>query len=204
MRVFPIFLCLIFVGCVSSPKQPIRTEHSGGSESINAQEYKRVSFDKFFDGKIASMPLSFEIPSFYVHAAGAPESVGLDTYWMRTNEVENAILTKDLPVKTGYLCGRVTENMAFDKSTGKFTTEEDDYEAQASKAGGSLMEKKRFEVKGHPVFSFIFRDKNGVVICGMYVAMLIEDNVLFIVYHPPMNDLTTGCTVWNHIVTSLK
>ena len=94
--------------------------------------------------------------------------------------------------------------MGFDERTGKFTTEEDEFETQVSKAGGSVIERKLFKVKRHPVFSFIIQDKNGVVVCGMYVAMLIEDNVLFIVYHPPMDNLTAGRTVWNHIVTSLK
>jgi hypothetical protein len=167
------------------------------------QEYKKVSFDEFFAGSIVSIPLSIEIPQQYGYAEAASDRVTTYSYWMRADEVARAVKTQDLPSKTGYIYGKLTPNEAFDRSSGKFTSE-GQLEAQCARAGMELIERKRFEAKGYPVFAYIVKSKNGTVVCSMFVGTLIDTNVLFFGYRPPKNDLKIGRVVWSHILDSLK
>ncbi len=182
-------LLAILVGCATP-------------EPVSVQEYKRVSLDEFFAGQIVSIPLSFEIPAQYVHATRLKEPVAY-SYWMQSNEVAGVVRSDNLPVKTGYLYGKVSMNVGFDQRKGKFS-DEDAFEGQLAKAGMTLVEQKRFEVNGYPVWSLIVRQKDGKVIYSMYIAMLIESNALYIVYRPPTNDLATGRAAWNRFISSIE
>ncbi len=167
------------------------------------QEYKKVSFDEFFAGSVSSIPLSIEIPSQYVYAAPVSDRVTTYSYWMRVDEVAGVAKSKDLPAKTGYIYGKLSPNEAYDRERGKFMSE-DQVEAQLAQAGVELIERKRFEAKGYPVFAYIVRAKNGTVVCSLFVGTLIDTNVLYFGYRPPKNDLKVGRQIWAHILDSLK
>lgn len=164
-------------------------------------KFKRVTFDEFFAKQVVSLPLSLEIPAQYVHAEGlvVPPTY---SYWMKANEVKAAAKSQDLPAKTGYIYGKLSPNEGFDQKTGKFTSE-DQAEAQAAQMGMELIGKQRIEVNGFPAFSYIVRVKNGAVVCSLFVATLVESNVLFISYRPPNNDLRLAKEVWSHLLASL-
>lgn len=167
------------------------------------EKYKKVTFDEFFAGSVASIPLSLDIPSQYSYAEAVSNRATTYSYWMRADEVARAVKTQDLPSKTGYIYGKLTPNEAYDRSTRKFTTE-DQLEAQAAQAGLEVLERKRFEAKGYPVFAYIVKAKNGTVVCSMFVGTLIDTNVLYFGYRPPKNDLKIGRAVWSHLLDSLK
>ena len=167
------------------------------------KEYKTVTFDEFFAGSIASIPLSLDIPSQYSYAEAASNRATTYSYWMRADEVARAVKTQDLPSKTGYIYGKLTPNEAYDRSAGKFTSE-DQLEAQAAQTGMEVIERKRFEARGYPVFAYIIKTKNGTVVCSIFVGTLIDTNVLYFGYRPPKNDLKVGLAIWSHILDSLK
>jgi hypothetical protein len=167
----------------------------------HAQDFKRVSFDEFFDRQVVSLPLSLEIPSQYEHAKGLKISPTY-SYWMQAGEVAHAAKSQDLPAKTGYIYGKLTPNEGFDRKKKKFTSE-DEVDAQIAKTGMTLIEKKCLEAKGFPLFSYIVEAKNGTVICSLFVATLVDTNVLYIGYRPPNNDLRTAKKVWTRLLTSL-
>jgi hypothetical protein len=167
------------------------------------ENFKKVTFDEFFAGSVAPIPLSLDIPSQYSYAEPASNRTTTYSYWMRADEVARAVKTKDLPSKTGYIYGKLTPNETYDRSTGKFMSE-DQLEVQIAQAGMELIERKRFEAKGHPVFAYIIKAKNGTVVCSLFVGTLIDTNVLYFGYRPPKNDLKIGRVVWSHILESLK
>ncbi|MCC6416268.1 MAG: hypothetical protein IT582_10205 [Opitutaceae bacterium] len=98
------------------------------------EEYKKLTFDEFFAGSVASIPLSLDIPSQYSYSEAASSRATTYSYWMRADEVARAVKTQDLPSKTGYIYGKLTPNEAYDRSTGKFTSE-GQLEAQIAQAG---------------------------------------------------------------------
>ncbi len=165
--------------------------------------YKRLTFDQFFDGQIEPIKLSMEIPARYVHAEGLEAPDDSYSYWMEDHEIAGVKETMNLPSKTGYIYGKVSMDVGFDQKTNQFTNE-DDLEMQMKEIGMKLIEKKKMRVNGYPILSFIGEAKNGHVMCGMYVGMLIETNTVLVVQVPPGNDLKLGQASWGRIVSSLK
>lgn len=113
-----------------------------------------------------------------------------------------AARTQNLPAKTGYIYGKLSLNEGFDREKKKFMSE-DQLDAEVARAGMKLIEKKRFEVKGFPAFSYIVRTKDGKVVCSLFLATLIDTNVLHFGYRPPNNDLDPAKKVWARLLSSL-
>lgn len=173
---------------------------SGASES--AKGFQRVTFDAFFAGQVASLPLSLEIPAEYVPAKGlqVPPTY---SYWMRPEEVAKVAKSQNLPAKTGYIYGKLSTNEAFDRKEEKFTLEKS-LEAELAQADMKLIEKKRFEVSGFPILAYIVKAKNGNVVCSLFVATMIDTNVLYFGYRPPNNDLLLAQKTWGRILGSIQ
>jgi hypothetical protein len=169
--------------------------------AAETSEFKKVTFDEFFAGQVASIPLSLEIPSQYVHAEGLKIPFSY-SYWMRAEEVAAAAKSQDLPKKTGYVYGKLTPNEGFDKKKGKFTSE-DNFQSQLAQAGMKVIEKKRFDANGFPVFSYLVRGKDGTIVGSAFVATVIDTNVLYFGYRPPNNDLKVAQKVWQRLLDSL-
>jgi hypothetical protein len=171
------------------------------SAAADTSDFKRVTFDEFFAGQVASIPLSLDIPAQYVHAQGLKIPFSY-SYWMRSEEVAAAAKSQDLPKKTGYIYGKLTPNEGFDKKHGKFTSE-DQVESQMAQAGMKLIEKKRFDANGFPVFSYLMQGKDGTIVGSAFVATMIDTNVLYFGYRPPNNDLKVAKKVWQRLLESL-
>lgn len=90
-----------------------------------ANDYKRLSFDQFFDGQLEPIKLSLEIPAQYVHAEGLGVPDDSYSYWMEGREVAGVKETMALPSKTGYIYGKLSMEVGFDQKTNRFTNEED-------------------------------------------------------------------------------
>ena len=170
--------------------------------TTSSHEFKRLSFDEFFARQVVSLPLSLEIPVQYVHAQGlaAPATY---SYWMQANEVAAAAKSQDLPSKTGYIYGKLSLDVGFDRTSGRFTIEPG-FEAQAAQNGMEIIEHKRFQAVGRPVLAYMLRAKNGNLVCSMYIATGIDSNAVYIAYRPPMNDVATTRVVWSRLVGSLR
>lgn len=166
------------------------------------RKYKKVSLDEFFDGKIVSLPLSFEIPAQYFNAKSLEAGITY-SYWMLPNEVAKVLESGDLPKKTGYIYGKISTDEGYDQKTGKFTSEEN-FRKILAESGLSLVESKRFDMKGYPILAFMVKTEEGNMIYSMYVATKIDTNVAYISYTAPSGDAVLGKAVWKHIVESLK
>ena len=161
-----------------------------------------MTLTEFFAGGIEGIPLSIEIPTQYVHAKGLDVAPHY-SYWMRPEDVKAAVETQDLPKKNGYVYGKVSLDMAYDAGKGKFSNE-DKFKPEMKKAGFTFLELNRRKVNGYPILSFMAKDKKGHLVNAMYVAALVDTNVICIAYQSPENDLKTAQSVWKHIVASLE
>lgn len=168
----------------------------------SAVEYQETSFTKFFANQIAPVPLSIEIPKNYAHAKKIEAGI-TQVFWMQPNEVDKVLKTDILPKKTGSIRGQISMSEAYLKDTGKFSSEES-LEADLKEANMTLIDTKRFMIDGYPVFAYLVKAKNGIIVGAIHVAMMIDTNVLFFGYTPPNNDLKLGKEVWNHMVSSIK
>ncbi|MBI5767178.1 MAG: hypothetical protein HZA93_05235 [Verrucomicrobia bacterium] len=177
----------------------------GGCETASTKsspEYRRVTFDEFFAKQVVSLPLSFEIPAQYVHATGltVPSTY---SYWMKRDEIAKAARTQDLPGKTGFVYGKLSLDVGFDQTRGRFTIE-DDFESKAAQSGLEILSRRKLEIKGHAILDYMTRARNGNIVCSLYIATRIETNALYIAYRPPGNDLTHAKEVWNRMVGSVQ
>ncbi len=179
-----------------------RTTKPAPTPADAAVTYQRVDITKFFGGQVAALPLSLEIPSSYVHAAEikAPATYA---YWMQNKDVAEATRTGTAQAKSGYLYGKISLDEAFDINTGKFSSE-DSFETDMAEGGLKVIQKKRFDVSGYPVLSAILQAQDGTIVCSLFLGTLIDTNVLYFGYRPPMNSLPTGRKVWGHITNSIQ
>jgi hypothetical protein len=161
-----------------------------------------VPFDEFFAGQVAHLPLSLEIPAQYVFAKGLRVPFSY-TYWMQQSEIAVAAKSQDLPTKTGYIYGKISLDVGYDRLSDRFTGE-DGMQTKLNQSGLDLLEMKRVTVGIYPILSVVSRARStGNIVCAMYVGTLIDTNVLYIAYRPPENNLTRGSEIWRHILESM-
>jgi len=136
-------------------------------------ELKNVPFDTFMQHAISesiSIPLSIPVPKSYedVSPKGAP--VGY-FYWMRPEDVEEVERTSDLPSKNGYMSGRISLDVGYDKSKDVFMGAEDREIVRQMKQAFGDFKMSRFRAGGHPVLIVSCRAKqSGKLVYAMYVA----------------------------------
>jgi len=185
-----LFFCLVLftIGCTS-------IRNGGGSPT------RLVSFDEFFDGQIASLPLALRVPVEYEHASELPADLSY-AYWMRPDAVAAALETEDLPTDSGYMYGKISMSEAYDPASGRFSSESVSAEEWAE-MGAEILEERRSTLGGYPCLRRIAR-MNGTIVCQLYVGMNIASNAAYVSYRPPANNLDQARALWRNVVGPIK
>ena len=163
---------------------------------------KHVSLDEFMSGDLAvSIPLQLSVPVQYDHVE-LPSAGTSYHYWMLKSEATHADATGDLPGDSGYMYAKISENAVYRSEKGVFRGLEDmtaDEQAEFS-AVFSDVHMERCKAGKFPALLLTLTDKKtGYRIHNMYVATLIDTNVVFIALIAPHKHQEIGDLVWADI-----
>ncbi len=157
-----------------------------------AEALRDLTFGEFTrDGFIRELPVHFRIPAGYV--AVSPEGRASRTYW--TSPADSAAQAADPQhsMRDGFYSVTVSLNVGYDAQRDRFfgegsdeTTMKSDFERQ----GFTDVSLDRHLVNGYPVL-FVEGGRDGRRVMIVYVASLVDTNVVFAFYsHPtPVRDL---------------
>lgn len=170
-------------------------------------EMKTVTIDEFFAGQLQPIPLKLKIPKNYVHAKDL-EVDETYTYWMQPQEIKPAADSGDLPAKTGYVWGKISQDVGYLKEQKKFS-QEDELKAKLAEAGNEIVAQKKRDVGGFAVISTTvgMKQEKGPrrLIFTAYIATNIETNCIFISYSQPSGFSEEQATkVWDTIIDSVS
>ncbi|MDB6132993.1 MAG: hypothetical protein JWM59_1236 [Verrucomicrobiales bacterium] len=194
-KIFAFVLLMMIGAPLSSP--------AAGEEP----KMKTVTIDKFFDGQLQPLPLRLSIPANYVHAKGMDVEETY-SYWMPPSEVKAAAASGDLPVKTGYIYGKISMSMAWLPDKKKFSGEAG-YKESLKEDGITLISERHRDANGYPVWASIAsaKSEDGKSIKRLYMAYLatkIETNCIYIAYMPPAKlPEAESDKIWNSIIDSI-
>lgn len=165
---------------------------------------KAVRFDDFMRRSLAvSIPLSIPVPAEY-EAAELPKAGIGQYYWMRPSDVAEANRTSDLPSGNGYMYGKVSPDVAYDKDKNLFVGVEDQASLQRMKAAFQVS-LERLHAGAHEVLLGTFMEpRSQKRAYFMYVATNIETNVVYVAFRPPANSQEIGDFVWEALRRSVK
>jgi len=162
-----------------------------------------VSFDDFMDHSLSvSIPLTIPMPVAYQHAPieGAPSTY---SYWMLPGETDSVQKTGDMPVKTGYVYGKISTDVGYDQSSDTFSGSEN-MKQQLEGHGLHLISSERIKVNGYAIMlmQIMFKAKN-MKIYSMYVGTNAGTSAVYVNFHPPANDIALGDCYWQALKSTL-
>jgi len=164
---------------------------------------KKVTLDQFMNNELSkSLPISFLIPQEYELAKiEAPLTYA---YWMTPDGAEQVGQTKDLPVGSGWLYGKVTMSVGYDETSDKFLGTEN-LKEQARIGGFSLIKSERFSVSDFPVMTLeMEHNASGKTLYSLYIGMKLETNAIYLSYREPTGKKAVGRYVWDNLINSMK
>ena len=150
------------------------------------EEMRDLSFGEFTrDAFIRELPVRFRIPAGYV--AVSHEDQATRTYWASPADSAAQAADPEHSMRDGFYSVTLSMNVGYDADTDRFfggdsdeTTMKADFEAQGF-TGVSL---ERHRINGYPVL-FVEAEKEGRRGMLLYVAALIDTNVVFAFYSAP-------------------
>jgi hypothetical protein len=155
---------------------------------------RAVPFDTFMRGNFTvSVPLQVPVPLGYELADFGSEAMGY-TYWMLPREMAKAKKSHELPVKTGYLYGKLSLDVGYDAARDIFPGVNTD-----SLPPGVFSNLRLFRATagGHALLFFeITLNKPDRKVYALYVALNRENQVAYLTYVPPKNDKRLGDCHW--------
>ncbi|MEO6874008.1 MAG: hypothetical protein ABI222_04220 [Opitutaceae bacterium] len=180
---------------------------------VPALAYQRITFEQFFVGQLAPLPLSLEIPERYRHAddftgvtpqwLGSPRTYAV---WMQPEDISVAVRSHHLPETKGFMHGRQTTRPlnSYNPANNRFQNEDQLDEFMVPRRM-TLLEVKRFEIKGYPLFAYLARNQQGLMVGSLAVAVPQREIIVEIAYRPPASeDAAVVRATWDHILASLR
>lgn len=166
---------------------------------------KSVTLAEFTQKKpMGAVPLSIPVPIQYEFS----KLKGMrwnDIIWMRPDDVEPANNTNDLPVKNGFMIGKITTDVRYDKAADIFVGVEDGESMGQAKKVASDLRVDRLDAGGHRVVLIsMTEDKTSKHVYAMYVATDLGDAVVRISFRPPDNSREIGEFVWAKLKRDLS
>ncbi|HEY2346040.1 MAG TPA: hypothetical protein VGH80_09160 [Xanthomonadaceae bacterium] len=168
---------------------------------------KHVTLDQFMPNYLrVSIPLTLSVPASYELATFHKLEMFEAFYWMPKSEVAHADETGDLPGDSGYMHAEISLSAAYRVERDVFVGVED-MTGRDRKEFDSLFSDVRMERCSVGKFPVLLLDmkarKDGRHLRAMYVATLIDTNVVYIDYLAPRQHDEVGDYAWNDMKRSL-
>ena len=168
-------------------------------------ELKMVSLTEFMqDGVAAPTELPIPVPKDYEPASIPDAPVGY-SYWMRAKDVQKANRTGDLPSKNGYMYGKISLDVGYDKDSDIFVGAEDPQSISQAKSAFATFAIERCRFENYPVLLLTAEapgSKN--LLYAVYVASGIDTNTVFLGIRPPNNSRAIGDQIFSALKDSLS
>jgi hypothetical protein len=165
---------------------------------------KSVPLDEFMHGQLnVAIKLPVTVPEEYEWAAlsGVPASY---SYWMRAEDVVGAASSGDLPAEHGYMYGKISLDVGYDRRKKQFVGVEDRSTMEQIRSAFPSVELNRFMYGEYPVLLLTMSDpSSGKAIYAMYVALNEGTNTVYVAFRPPQNSKQTGDYLWSVLKESL-
>lgn len=168
-------------------------------------ELKTVSLTEFMQDNLPTpIALPVPVPNDYEPASTPDAPLGY-SYWMRPKDAQKASRTGKLPSKNGYMYGKISLEVGYDKDSDMFIGAEDPgFLSQAKSTFTSLtMERCRFE--SYPVLLFTAEMPGSRnLVYAAYVATGIDTNTVYLAVRPPKNSRAIGDQIFRALKASLS
>jgi hypothetical protein len=163
-----------------------------------------VPFDEFMKGLLTmSVPLDVPVPKGYEPAPFGSEALAY-SYWMLPKEASKARRSHDLPVRTGYMYGKLSLDVGYDARNDVFLGVEDAKEAFGAQ-GMSDLHLERAKAGNHAIlFMDVVLTKVDRKIYSMYIALNVATNAAYLTYVPPKNDRALGDCYWKNFKAAVR
>lgn len=190
------------------------------SDQTNAAtpEFKQVAFDEGMKNQlIRSMPLTLGFPNAYEMLVLDPAIYGV--MWGLPNDLEEIKRSKSVPAIAGVFHGRLTPRVGYVRSKQSFICGpecgEADMADQLRKEGVKDLKMEKAIANKIPLLfieadtselkQLTSKEKNlfSKKIYMVYIATLMDTNVMLISYRPPINSKDQGKATWEYFKRTL-
>jgi len=166
---------------------------------------KTVELTIFMQGQLAKpIALPIPVPSDY-ESATIPDAPISYAYWMRPRDVEKTIRTGNLPSNNGYMYGKISLDVGYDKDSDLFIGFDDPKSIAQVRASFLSLTIERCHFKEHPVLLLkAAAPSSGNMVYAMYLATKIETNTIYLAIRPPQNSRYVGDQIFDALKGSLS
>ncbi len=177
----------------------------GSALAQSCPKTRDVPFDDFMAHDLtASVPLVLPVPVEYSLAKPMEDALPSTSLWTTAAGAAGVAKKGQLPEHDGFLMGTVSLNVAYEAGTDTFPGTEN-MQALAETQGMHLVSSEKLSIGGHSVLTFELQDKTtNTPIYGMYVALNVATNAIYVAYRPPGNDAAIGDCYWRALTSRLR
>lgn len=156
-----------------------------------------IAFDTFMaDAANVHADLILRVPDGFEHAS-LGEDADDHAYWMRPDAVRRARSSGDLPIASGYMYGKVSLDVGYDRGRNVFIGAED-LRATLEQEGFDVTAIRRADRNGHALlFVRASHRESRKPVYGLYVATGIDTTAVYLAWRPPGNDRRIGDCFWD-------
>jgi hypothetical protein len=163
------------------------TAHAQPTEPMRDMDFNEFTREAF----IRNLPVHFSIPAGYVPIS--PEGRATRTYWTSPADSAAQAADPEHAMRDGFYSVTLSLNVGYDIDRDLFIggeTNETTMKAAFEGQGFTGVSLQRHLINGHPVL-FVEAEKDGRHVMIVYVASLVDTNVVFAFYsHPtPIREL---------------
>jgi len=156
------------------------------------------------DDLIQSYPINILVPTAYMAFEFEADAPG-KYFWMRPKDAKKTEEKNDLPIKKGFMYGKITMNVGYDINKDLFMGIEDAETQKEMTAYFDELSVQRAEANGYPVLLVKMINKElKQPSYLMYIATKISTNAVVIAYIPPKYSVEKGDYVWQKQLALFK
>jgi hypothetical protein len=151
-----------------------------------AEAMRDLDFGEFTRGRFASdLPVSFAIPAGYVSIS--PPERATRTYWTTPADSTAQAADPEHTMRDGFYSVSLSMNVGYDADADRFfgaDSDETGMKAAFEQQGFTGVSLERHRINGYPVL-FVEAEREGRRVMMVYIASLVDTNVVFAFYTHP-------------------
>ena len=165
---------------------PLAFAVHAGQPAPSQTQFQPIALDEFMQGQLEGRhDIPIPVPRGY--AALENEDPLFYSYWMRPEDMPQALSTSDLPGANGYMYGKISEDVAYDAATDTFVGIEDEAGVASMMTAGFKLSLSRYAYRETPVLVFDGVSSQKLRICGAYIVLDNAGNLAYVAYRPAAN-----------------